>query len=205
MTYRAVIFDFGGVINNMRWDVAQQLEQEHGLEEHTIVRALYASDDWHEVQEGRGDLETWAVNAHKRLEEQAGKELPPLHMQWREAWHPIDENISLIRALKAAYKVSILSNADLSLEERIKETMDIHDLFDDIVCSAVVGTSKPKHDIFELAAERLDLPAEACVFIDDSERNVTAAREVGMAAVHFRVHEGDVLADQLSDLGVRVD
>ncbi len=35
------------------------------------------------------------------------------------------------------------------------------------------------------------------------DRNVTAAREVGMAAVHFRVDKGDKLADQLADLGVR--
>jgi len=205
LSIRAILFDFGGVINNMRWDVAQRLEDEHGLERNSILKSLYGNEEWREVEEGRGDVMQWAINAHRLLEEEAGKKLPPLHQQWRDSWHPIDENIELIRALRAGnhYKVSILSNADLSLEQRIKETMDIHHLFHDIVSSAVVGVAKPKREIYELAAQRLELEPEDCVFIDDAERNVVAAREVGMQAVHFRVDEGHVLADQLAELGVR--
>ena len=40
MAIRGVIFDFGGVITNMRWDVARDLEREHGLERHIIARSL---------------------------------------------------------------------------------------------------------------------------------------------------------------------
>jgi putative hydrolase of the HAD superfamily len=199
----AILFDFGGVINNMRWDVARELEDEHGLERNALLKSLYGNGEWQDIEEGRGDIEQWAINAHKELEKGAGKKLPPLHQQWRDSWHPIDENIALIKGLKAGYKVTILSNADLTLEDRIKENMDIHHLFDDIISSAVVGVSKPKHEIFHLAAKRINLPVEECLFIDDAERNVTAAREVGMSAVHFRVHEGDVLQDQLAELGVR--
>ena len=203
MSISAVIFDFGGVINNMRWEVARELEDKHGLERNALLESLYRNQDWLDVEEGRGDIVKWAVNAHKKLEEDAGKKLPPLHQQWRDSWGLIDENIAIIKGLKPQYKVSILSNADLNLEERIKDGMGIHHLFDDIISSAVVGVSKPKHEIYELAAKRLELPAEECVFIDDAERNVTAAREVGMMAIHFRVHQGDSLADQLAELGVR--
>ena len=200
----AVLFDFGGVINNMRWDVARDLEDEHGLERNALLKSLYDNEDWRDVEEGRGDIVEWAVKAHKQLEEVAGKKLPPLHQQWRESWHQIDENIEVIKGLKPQYKVSILSNADLNLEDRIKETMNIHHLFDDIISSAVVGVSKPKPEIYHLAAERLDLPVDECLFFDDLDRNVDAAREVGMQAVHFRVQQGDVLADQLAELGVRI-
>ena len=203
MSISAVIFDFGGVINNMRWEVARELEDEHGLERNALLESLYRNQDWLDVEEGRGDIVKWAVNAHKKLEADAGKQLPPLHQQWRDSWGLIEENIQIIKGLKPQYKVSILSNADLNLEERIKDGMGIHHLFDDIISSAVVGVSKPKHEIYELAAKRLELPAEECVFIDDAERNVTAAREVGMMAIHFRVHQGDSLADQLAELGVR--
>ncbi len=203
MSINAIIFDFGGVINNMRWDVARDLEDEHGLERNALLTSLYGNEEWRDVEEGRGDIVEWAVNSHKKLESDAGKKLPPLHQKWRESWHPIEENIEIIKWLKPQYKVSILSNADLNLEERIKEGMGIHHLFDDIISSAVVGIAKPKHGIYELAAERLKLPAEECVFIDDAERNITAAREVGMMAIHFRVHEGDLLADQLAELGVK--
>ena len=203
MAVSAILFDFGGVINNMRWEVARDLEDEYGLERNALLKSLYDNDEWRDVEEGRGDIVRWAVNAHNQLEKSAGKKLPPLHQQWRDSWHPIDENIALIEGLKSHYKVSILSNADLNLEDRIKETMNIHHLFDDIISSAVVGVSKPKHEIFHLAAKRLELPVEECLFIDDAERNVTAAREVGMTAIHFRVHKEDVLVDQLAELGVR--
>jgi putative hydrolase of the HAD superfamily len=203
MTIRGLVFDFGGVIVNMRWEVAQRLEDEHALERNTIIRTLYDADDWRAVQVGEGDIESWRLAAHRRLEEAAGRELPPLHQQWRDAWHPVEENLALLRALRPPYRAGILSNADISLEERMRDGLGVHHLFDMVISSAAVGMAKPEHRIYHLAAQRLRLQPEECVFIDDSERNVTAAREVGMAAVHFRVHHGDDLAAQLAELGVR--
>lgn len=203
MSIRGVIFDFGGVINDMRWDVARELEKKHGLERSAIPRTLYDSEEWHQVQIGKGDPLVMAESAHQRLEQAAGTSLPPLHQQWRDSWHLIDKNIELIRRLKSAYRLAILSNADKNLVERLRDGMGIHDLFDTVVCSADVGMAKPDHPIYELAAKRLDLPPEECVFIDDMEGNVEAAREVGMAAVHYRVHQGDDLTAQLAELGVQ--
>ncbi|MDP3766504.1 MAG: HAD-IA family hydrolase [Dehalococcoidia bacterium] len=203
MPIRGLVFDFGGVINNMRWDVSAALEEEHGLERGALVRTFYDNDEWREVQEGRGDSALWLAASHRRLEEIAGRSLPPLHDRWRESWHPIKENIELIRALRPSYQMAILSNADRNLEERMRDGMAIHDLFDTVVVSGAVGVAKPDPRIYALAAERLGLPAESCLFIDDSKRNVEAAREVGMAAVHFRIHRGDRLAEQLAEHGVR--
>jgi len=203
MTIRGLVFDFGGVVTNMRWDVARRLEEEHALERNTLLRTLYDADDWRAVELGAGDIEAWRVAAHRRLEEAAGRALPPLHQQWRDSWHLIEENLALLRALRPPYRAGILSNADISLEDRMRDGLGIYDLFDTVISSAAVGMAKPDHRIYHLAAERLGLPPEECVFIDDLERNVTAAREVGMAAVHFRVHHGDDLATQLAELGVR--
>ncbi len=203
MTIHGLIFDFGGVITNMRWDVARDLEERHGLERNAITRALYENDEWRAVEVGRGDVEVWFKTAHENLERIAGKPLPPVHIQWRDSWELITENVELIEALRPHYRVAILSNADASLEERIRDGTNIHHLFDTVVCSGVVGIAKPDHRVYRLAAERLGLPPEECVFIDDAERNVTAAREVGMAAVRYRVYRDDDLAAQLAELGVQ--
>ena len=202
MAIQGLIFDFGGVITNMRWDVAQELEEEHQLEKNVLLRSLYDSDDWRAVEVGEGDIEAWRAQAHRRLEELAGRPLPPLHQQWRESWRLIDENIALIKALRPPYRIGILSNADLTLEDRMRDGLGIHDLFDMVISSAVVGMAKPDPQVYRLAAERLGLPVDECLFIDDAERNVKAAREVGMSAIHFRVHRGDDLAAQLAELGV---
>ena len=203
VTIRGLIFDFGGVINNMRWDVARELEEEHGLERGMLVRSLYDNDHWRAVETGTGDAEVWRASAHRTLEQAAGRSLPPLHDRWQESWRPIKENIELIKTLRPPYRIGILSNAGLGLEERIQNGMGIHHLFDDVVCSAVVGMAKPDPRIYLLAAERLGLPVEKCLFIDDAERNITAARALGMTAVHYRIHRGDDLASQLAELGVR--
>ena len=202
MPIRGLVFDFGGVIVDMRWDVARQIEEEYGFERATLVRSLYDNDQWRAVETGKGDIETWRQAAHRKLEEIAGRELPPLHEQWRQSWGPIRENLALVRALRPPYKVSILSNADNSLVERLKDGMNIHHWFDDVISSADVGMAKPDHAIYRLAAERLKLPIEECIFIDDSERNVVGAREAGMTAIHFRVDK-DQLADQLAEHGIR--
>ena len=202
MTIRGVILDFGGVIIDMRWDVARQLEEAHRLEPNTIVRTLYDGDAWREVQVGQGNVEAWRRSAHRRLEEAAGGPLPPLHQQWRDSWRLIVENLDLIRSLRPPYRTAILSNADRTLEERLRDGMGIHHLFDAVVCSAAVQLAKPDHRVYRLAAERLGLSSQECVFIDDAERNVTAAQEVGMAAVLYRVDQGHDLAAQLSELGV---
>jgi epoxide hydrolase-like predicted phosphatase len=64
----------------------------------------------------------------------------------------------------------------------------LEELFDAWVISSEVGLRKPDPAIYELAAERLGLPAEACVFVDDLPGNLKPARALGMATV---LHRGD--------------
>ena len=201
---RAVIFDFGGVIWNMRWDRSRELEEAHGLPRDSIVTTLYGSDIWRDVERGRGDRDAWLESAHEALELLAGRPLPPLHAEWRAAGEPIRENIELVRVLRGAHRTGILSNADATLRARLAEVLGIVDLFDDIVCSAEVGLVKPEPAIYALACERLGLPADACVFVDDHEPNVGAAETAGLRAVLYRVDRGDDLRAQLAAAGVAV-
>lgn len=202
MTIRGVIFDYGGVLWDMRWDITRTLEQEHGLRERALVETLYGSETWRQLEVGVGDREAWLTEAHRDLEAVVGRELPPLHRHWRERQHLIAPNIDLIRRLRPAYRTSVLSNADSTLLDRLRD-VGVAELFDDIVCSADVGMAKPEPELYALAAERLGLQPSACVFVDDLERNIAAARAAGMQGVHFRVDHGDVLEEQLAALGVR--
>jgi putative hydrolase of the HAD superfamily len=60
--------------------------------------------------------------------------------------------------------------------------------FDVTVISGEVGLRKPDPDIYLLAAERVGVPPGSCAFVDDLERNVEVARELGMLGVW---HTGD--------------
>jgi putative hydrolase of the HAD superfamily len=199
---RGVVLDFGGVIWNMRWDVARALEDAHGVPRGAVFETLYRTPAWAAIQCGRGDRDAWRAEAHRLLEARAGRPLPRLHESWRAAQHPIEENLALVRALRPAYRVSILSNADATLRSRLRDGLAIHDLFDDVVCSAEVGLAKPDPAVYRLAAERLGLPTAACVFVDDLEANVEAARQTGMRGIFFRVDRGHDLRARLAELGV---
>jgi putative hydrolase of the HAD superfamily len=200
---RGILFDFGGVLHDMAWHVAHGLEEAHGLARDTLVETLYRTPTWKALECGRGDRQAWLDEAHQLLEARAGRPLPRLHDAWRAGQRPIAPNVALARALRPPYRTAILSNADASLPARLRETLGIHDLFDAVVCSAEEGIAKPDPAIYRRAAARLDLSPDACVFIDDHEPNVTAAREVGMAAIFFRVDRGHDLAAQLAEVGVR--
>jgi len=201
---RAVVFDFGGVLWDMRWDVARELDRLHGLPRSSVFETLYRSPAWADIECGIGDPAAWLDGAHAELERRAGRALPRLHDEWRKAQAPIDLNIALVRALRPPYRCSVLSNADVSLRARLEGELALHHLFDDIVVSAEVGVAKPAARIFRLAAERLGLPPAACVFVDDWDGNVEAARAVGMPAVLHRVDQGHDLRAQLAAVGVIV-
>jgi len=200
---QGVLFDFGGVLWNMRWDVCRELEEAHGLPRRALFETLYRTRTWEAIERGQGDREAWLEEAHRLLEARAGRELPRLHAAWRATQHPIPEHVALVHALRPTYRIGVLSNADASLRKRLRDGLGIHDLFDAVVCSAEVGMAKPEPGIYRLAARQLGLPPEACVFVDDHEPNVVAAEEVGMRGVLFRVDHGHDLKSKLEALGVR--
>src|SRR5690242_7143136 len=187
----------------MRWDVARELDRAHGLPRSSVFETLYRCAAWSDVECGVGDPAAWADGAHRELERRAGRTLPRLHDEWRKAQALIERNVAVARGLRPSFRCSILSNAEASLRGRLEGELALHHLFDDIVVSAEVGMAKPASAIFQLAADRLGLPPAACVFVDDWDQNIEAARGLGMTGVLHRVDKGDDLGAQLAAVGVR--
>ena len=184
-TIRAVVLDFGGVLYDMRWDVAHALEAAHRLPRGTLVDTLYRTGTWAAVERGRGDREAWRVEAHRLLEERAGHPLPRLHDAWRASQALVPASLAAVRALRPTYHTAILSNADLSLRARLTQGGILH-LFDVALVSAEEGVAKPEPAIYELGCERVGLPPAVCVFVDDLRENCEGAEAVGMTAVLHR-------------------
>ena len=80
---------------------------------------------------------------------------------------------------RVGVRVALLSNSWGNTYPR--ERIDA--LFDPVVISGEVGLRKPLAPIYQLALERLDLPAGRVLFVDDAEPNVFGARAVGMRAL----------------------
>lgn len=83
------------------------------------------------------------------------------------------------------YKIGFLSNASDNWLDELFEKDDIR-LFDDIVLSYEVKKAKPDIEIYDLAADRLNVLTKECVFIDDIERYCAGAGLAGMKSVCYR-------------------
>jgi len=97
-----------------------------------------------------------------------------------------DSMTSLVtRAHAAGIRTGLLSNSWGNEYDR----SDWHEMFDAVVISGEVGMRKPEPEIFELALDRIGLPAGECVFIDDMAHNVVAAERAGLAGIVHRTFD----------------
>jgi putative hydrolase of the HAD superfamily len=94
--------------------------------------------------------------------------------------------IEVLSQLKAnGYKMALVSNCS-------SETPDLWPVtpfapfFETVLFSSVTGILKPDPRIYLLAAEKLGLAPEACLYVDDTARNLAAASGAGMSGVLFR-------------------
>jgi epoxide hydrolase-like predicted phosphatase len=96
---------------------------------------------------------------------------------------PDEDMIEVVAAARSAgIRTGLISNSwgtALKYDEGVIER-----LFDATVISHLVGLRKPDPEIYALAAERIGLPAQELVFVDDLPGNLKPARAMGMATVH---------------------
>ena len=80
----------------------------------------------------------------------------------------------------------MLTNNVREWEPLWRTMLPVDEIFETVVDSGFVGCRKPEAQIYEITLERLGMPAEACLFVDDIDVNCDGARELGITAVHFR-------------------
>lgn len=87
--------------------------------------------------------------------------------------------------LKPEYKIGMLSNAGANWLDQLfgKEGAA---LFDDAVLSYEEGILKPEPEIYKIAADRLEVAPDECIFIDDNSGHCEGARHAGMNAVWYQ-------------------
>jgi putative hydrolase of the HAD superfamily len=90
------------------------------------------------------------------------------------------------RAHEAGVKTALVSNS-WGVHRYPHELFG--EIFDGIVISGEEGIRKPSRRMYELGAERAEIAAEQCVYVDDLPFNLTPAQELGMATVHHTSSE----------------
>jgi putative hydrolase of the HAD superfamily len=192
---RAIVSDFGGVLTTPLLSSFVAVQDEIGISPEALGKAMRAAT------EGRGqnplfELERGEI-AETEFLDLLSDALTPLaghrpHLHrfreiYFEALHPNEEMIALMRELKASgLKMAMLTNNVREWEPLWRSMLPVDEIFEEIVDSAFVGCRKPEARIYELTLERIGMPAEACLFVDDLAPNIEGAEAAGMSAVHFR-------------------
>jgi putative hydrolase of the HAD superfamily len=192
---KAIVSDFGGVLTTPLVGSFMAFQDETGISTENLGKAMQA------VAEADGEhplyaLERGEVTEVDFLERIAGGleplvgHRPEMH-RFKEiyfrALNPNPPMIELMRELKAeGFRMAMLTNNVREWEPLWRSMLPVDEIFELVVDSAFVGRRKPEPEIYRLTLERIGLPAEACLFVDDVEVNCVGAREVGLSAVHFR-------------------
>lgn len=184
MTHRpvqAIIFDFDGTILDTettefrRW---QRLYREHNRE--------LALTDW---QRGVG---TWdAFDPWAGLPEQVQAEREQVHTVLHEqilsdiAEQDLRPGVrAVLEAVRpAGLRLALATSSGSEWVTRWLSQHGLLDLFEVMATRDDVARVKPDPELYLLAAQRLGLPADACLAVEDSLNGATAAVAAGMRVV----------------------
>ncbi|MFG1825019.1 HAD family hydrolase [Microbispora bryophytorum] len=182
--YDAVLCDFDGVIRFHDQTELNELERAMGLAEGTTTKVVFAPEVDRPALLGQITVEQWTEAAEAALALQVPREQArALVTAFVKAPVRVDDDVlALLRRAQEHVPVVLVTNATLDLEDDLA-WLGLTHFADEVVSSARVG--KPDPRIYEIAAERAGVPLGRCLFVDDREENVEAARALGMTAVLF--------------------
>jgi putative hydrolase of the HAD superfamily len=190
VTPSALLVDFGGVLTSNVFEAFGDFCTSAGLDAEAIATAFRSDAEAAElltlVETGRMPEDEFERRFAPILCRGTDVRVEPegLIPRLTETLRPEPALIDVVRRVKAAgHRTSIVSN---TFGYGAYDGYDIERLVDDVVLSGDVGVRKPSRRIYVLAAERLGVAPEACVFVDDLAHNVAGAERVGMTGVHHR-------------------
>lgn len=104
---------------------------------------------------------------------------------------PYPDMIDFVGRLKAKYglKVVAVSNEGRELTVYRIEKFNLRELMDFFVCSCFVHCRKPDHNIYGIALDGSQAPAEQAIYIDDRPMFVNVARDLGIRSIHHTTCE----------------
>jgi 2-haloacid dehalogenase len=197
-----VVFDLGGVV--VEWDPVPAIAAVVGKTraEHFVHGSEFDFTAWNHAQDsGRSwaDAEAEAKASHPELAEEIAAYRPNFALSLRGL---VPGTTEILRALHArGVRLVALTNWSAeTIHHGLQAFPEAFDLFDDIVVSGAEGVAKPDKEIFQILGRRLTHSVSGVFYVDDSPRNVDAARVAGMDAVRFT--DAATLLEELKSRGL---
>lgn len=185
-----IVFDLGGVL--LDWNPMYVYQDYFESEEkRKFFFENICTSDWNEEQDaGRSIVEATQLLVAEYPEWE--KPIRDFYGRWTEMLRqPIHETVALLRELKDSgkYRTFALTNWQADLFNIALVRYDFLHWFDGRVVSGEEKTRKPFLPIYETLINRFAIDPSQAVYVDDNERNLYPAKELGFTTIHFRSPE----------------
>jgi putative hydrolase of the HAD superfamily len=190
----AVVCDFGGVLTTPLFEAFAKIQEEFGIEggdlrdAMTLVAKRKGENPLFPLERGEVTEAAFLEELSTALEEVLGREthVHRFRLALFEGLDPNPPMIELMRELRASgLRMAMLTNNVREWEPLWRAMLPVDEIFEEVVDSGFVGHRKPEPRIYEITSERIGVPFERCLFVDDMAVNVEAAEALGMVGVRF--------------------
>ena len=198
-----IVFDFGGVLTTIDTERALQRFRDLGVEEpEQYINSYCQKGPFFELENGDIDAEEFC----RRLGQICNREIT--FEQAKEAWlgFLVEIHTTLLehlQTLRGSYRLSVLSNTNPFIQswaltkDFTPVGKSLADYFDMLFFSYRMHCSKPSREIYCKMLANGGMRAEETLFVDDSTKNIEAAREVGIRTL--LVENGEDWREKLSN------
>src|SRR5918911_2673758 len=196
--YTGLLVDYGGVLTSAPFDSFGAFCREEGLAPEALTDRLRNDRACRELLIGVETGRLPEQEFESRFAAILGVQAPDLIERMLAGSRPDPTMAAAVRAARrTGVRTGLLSN---SWSTRLYDHALLAELFDAVVISGEVGIRKPAPDIYRLAAKRIDVPPQQCVFVDDLAFNLEPAAELGMVTI-YHVTSDQTVAELESLLG----
>ena len=117
---------------------------------------------------------------------------------------PNIEMIELVRQLKEKYqlKIAVVNNEGRELNEYRIRKFQLNQFVDFFISSCFVHFRKPDEDIFRVALDIAQVPAEQVVYIEDIQMFVDVASDLGIRSIQHKSYLST--SEALADMGLKI-
>ena len=196
-----LFFDVGGVILTNAWDRTErtaalehfQLDQEEFHDRHQMVVSSF--------ERGKITLDEYLDRTVFYRTRPFPRDVFRDYMF--SLSQPFPEVLEFGQALAASgkYFMGTINNESRELNYYRIEKYGLRKIFRLFISSCFVGFRKPERDIYRLALETTQVPAEQCCFIDDRALNLECAAQMGMETIEMQ--QVEQLRGDLAKLNIR--
>jgi putative hydrolase of the HAD superfamily len=200
VTIAHVFFDVGGVLGTNGWDREQR-----------AAAGRHFGLDAAELEELHGEsiamLEQGRMGLDEYLRNTVFSRSRPFDLEEFKGFMlaqslPFPDTIEVARGLARTgrYRLMTINNESEELNRHRLDRFGLRDIFSAFFSSCWLGVLKPGRRIYQLALAMSQAAPELSVFIDDRERNLEPARDLGMRVIRYT--DAPQLRADLAALGV---